>query len=41
MDLPRLQTDRLVLRHAEPAMAPAHAEFMRRNRAHFSRWDPP
>jgi ribosomal-protein-alanine N-acetyltransferase len=41
MDLPHLQTDRLVLRHAEPAMAAAHAEFMRRNRAHFARWDPP
>lgn len=41
MDLPHLQTDRLVLRAAEPVMAQAHAEFMRRNRAHFSRWDPP
>ena len=41
MDLPQLQTDRLVLRPAEPAMAQAHADFMRRNRAHFARWDPP
>lgn len=41
MDLPHLQTERLVLRHAEPAMAPAHVEFMNRNRAHFARWEPP
>lgn len=41
MELPHLQTDRLVLRHAEPGQARAHADFMRRNREHFARWEPP
>jgi ribosomal-protein-alanine N-acetyltransferase len=39
--LPQLQTARLRLQHAEPSMAAAHAEFMRRNRAHLAPWEPP
>ena len=41
MDLPQLSTPRVRLRHAEPALAHAHAEFMQRNRAHFAPWEPP
>ena len=41
MDLPQLATPRLQIRLATPAMAVAHAEFMRRNRAHFEPWEPP
>jgi ribosomal-protein-alanine N-acetyltransferase len=41
MQLPQLATERLLLLHAEPGQAQAHADFMRRNRAHFAPWDPP
>jgi ribosomal-protein-alanine N-acetyltransferase len=41
MELPQLTTARLALRPAVPAMAQVHAEFMRRNRAHFAPWEPP
>lgn len=40
-DLPELKTDRLRLRHAQPAMARAMAQFMVRNETFFRRWDPP
>lgn len=39
--LPELTTARLRLRHAQPALARATAQFMVRNEAHFRRWDPP
>lgn len=41
MTLPHLVTPRLHLRHVEPAMAVAHAEFMARNRLHLKPWEPP
>ncbi len=41
MDLHRLETPRLRLRIAEPALAVALADFTRRNRDHTARWDPP
>jgi len=41
IDLPRLETDRLILQHAQPDLAPPLAEYMRRNRAHLARWSPP
>lgn len=41
MDLPRLTTDRLVLRHAEPALAVPLAQYVARNRAHLAPWSPP
>jgi [ribosomal protein S5]-alanine N-acetyltransferase len=40
-DLPELITPHLRLRHAQPSMARAVAQFMVRNEAHFRRWDPP
>lgn len=40
-ELPELTTARLRLRHAQPSMARAVAQFMVRNEAHFHRWDPP
>lgn len=41
MDQPTLTTDRLCLRPAEPALAAALADYMRRNRDHLARWSPP
>lgn len=41
MHLPRLTTDRLTLRHAEPALAVPLADYMLRNRAHLAPWSPP
>jgi [ribosomal protein S5]-alanine N-acetyltransferase len=41
MDPSTLTSDRLCLRHAEPARAAALADYMRRNRDHLARWSPP
>lgn len=41
MDLPQLETERLILRHARPDLAAPLAEYVRRNRAHLARWSPP
>jgi ribosomal-protein-alanine N-acetyltransferase len=37
----RITTERLLLRATDPALAPAVADYYRRNAAHFARWDPP
>ena len=36
-----LRTARLVLQAPRIELAPAVADYLRRNRAHFARWDPP
>ncbi len=41
LDLPRLLTARLLLRHVEPRDAAAHLDYVVRNREHFAPWDPP
>ena len=38
---PRLETARLELVAADPALAPQVLDFFERNRAHFAPWDPP
>jgi ribosomal-protein-alanine N-acetyltransferase len=39
--LPSIATPRLLLRTAEPSLAPAVADFYRRNREAHARWSPP
>ncbi len=39
--LPRFQTDRLVLRASDQALASAAADYYRRNREAHARWNPP
>jgi [ribosomal protein S5]-alanine N-acetyltransferase len=38
---PLIRTDRLLLHATDPVLAPAVADYYRRNAAHFARWDPP
>ena len=40
-ELPMLRTARLRVAHVQPGYEPETVDFFERNRAHFSRWDPP